>query len=418
MKLLKIINKKYVVFSVIMLSFGAVLIYFFLQYFISSEVVEKLENTKQYVIKSLDSGNKVEFYPLIEIKELTKDQRINGTEVVTDTAIFNPAENEPDPYKQISFVYSAGNKRYLIYLRTDNIEPADIMLPLGLPIFILILIVLLVLNIILNRINFKIWEPFYLNLGRLKKFSASDESSLKLTVSDIDEFKDLNFTLTELTDRIRRDYRQLKEFSENASHELQTPLSIIKIKIESMLQDEKLDDEQLLKIQSIYKMINRLSRLNHSLTLLSKLESIEYGNKSRVSLKEFISKKINDFSEIAEIKGISIKSGFNSDIYITVNADLLEILFTNLFSNAIKYNLENGSITVDMTDNKLILKNTGRPPVKDPGKMFDRFEKGDQSEESSGLGLTIVKQICMISGFDVKYSFENSLHIIQITFPQ
>jgi two-component system, OmpR family, sensor kinase len=418
MKLLRIINKRYAVFSVILLLTGLVLIYYFLQYFISSEVVEKLENTKQNVIKSLDAGNTVEFYPLIEIKELKPDQKVTQTETVSDTIIYNPVEKEPDSYKQISFIYSRGDSRYLIYVRTDNIETADIMLSLGLPIFILILIILVVSNFIINRINFRIWQPFYENLGRLKNFSASDDKEILLTGSRIDEFRDLNSTLKELTNRIRKDYHQLKEFSENASHELQTPLSIIKIKIESMLQDEKLSNEQLLKIQSVYKMINRLSRLNRSLTLLSKLESVEYENKSKISLKEFLIKKIKDFSEITDIKGITVNAGLNSDIIIEANTDLLEILFTNLLSNAVKYNIENGSITVEITGNRLTISNTGSLPVKDTEKMFERFEKGEQSDESSGLGLTIARQICLISGFDIKYSFENSLHILEITFPQ
>ena len=418
MKLLTIVNKKYAVFSVIILLTGMVIIYFFLQYFINSEVLEKLENTKQNVIKSLDAGNKVEFYPLIDIITLDKDQGVNETEAVTDTIIYNNIEKEPDSYKQISFIYSHGETRYLIFVRTDNIDPYEIMLSLGLPLFILILAVLLISNIIINRINFRIWQPFYENLGLLKKFSASDLAEIKLSESSIDEFRDLNKTMIELTNRIRKDYRQLREFSENASHELQTPLSIIKIKIESMLQDEKMDIEQLDKVQSIYKMINRLSRLNHSLTLLSKLESIEYEKKSKISLKEFVSKKISDFSEITDAKGIGLKARLDSDTEITANTDLLDILFTNLLSNALKYNTDNGEIIVDINENVLVMKNNGHPPSGDTEKMFDRFVKGEQSGESSGLGLTIVKQICDMSGFEIRYTFEDSWHIIRLTFPK
>jgi signal transduction histidine kinase len=286
---------------------------------------------------------------------------------------------------------------------------------LGLPAFFLILSILLVSNIIINRINFKIWNPFYKNLDRLKSFSASDKDELQLTKSEIDEFRDLNNSLAELTNRIRNDYRHLKEFSENASHELQTPLSIIKVKIESMIQDENLDRKHLDKIQSIYKMINRLSRLNKSLTLLSKLESIEYEKKSEISLEEFITKKINDFSEIAGANQITIKTNFYSDKIITVNSDLLEILFSNLLSNAIRYNVKSGIIEIDLSGDELVIKNSGNPPKKETQKMFERFEKGEQSEESSGLGLTIVKQICSANKFDIQYTFENPFHIIRIT---
>lgn len=340
MKLLRIINKKYALFSIIILLSGAVLIYFFLLYFINEEVIEKLENTKQEVITSLNRGNNVEFYPIIEIKKLDENYKHKETETVKDTTIYNPGEQDLDSYKQISFVYTRGNSKYIVYVRTDNIDASDIMLPLGLPLFILVLGVLLISNIIVNRINIKIWKPFYKNLDLLKNFSASDKNGLKFMKSDIDEFEDLNNSLTELTNRIRNDYRQLKEFSENASHELQTPLSIIRIKIESMLQNEKLDSEYLDKLQSVYKMINRLTRLNRSLTLLSKLGSVEYEKKEEICLSEFILKKLNEFSEIAEAKQVEIKTNLASDKKISINADLLEILFSNLISNSVKYNIE------------------------------------------------------------------------------
>ena len=276
---------------------------------------------------------------------------------------------------------------------------------------------LLISNVIINRINFKIWNPFYTNLGRLKEFSASDKEEINLIQSDIDELRDLNNTLTSLTNRIRTDYRQLKEFSENASHELQTPLSIIKVKIESLLQDEQLEKEKVAKLQSIYRMINRLSRLNQSLTLLSKLESIEYEKKDNIFLKEFLVKKVLEFLEIAEAKGVTIKENYYSRKTLSINADLLDILISNLLSNAVRYNVENGIIEIDLTDDKLVIKNTGAPPAKTPAKMFERFEKGDTTGGSSGLGLTIVKQICNMNKFDIQYTFKDTLHIIQITFP-
>ena len=417
MKLLKIINRKYALFSIILLICGTVLIYFFLRYFINREIVEKLESTKQNVIASLDRGKIVEFYPVVEIKELNINYNLHNTENVKDTSIYNPVEQGPDSYKQLSFLYTRGDRKYQVFVRTDNIDASDIMIPLGLPLFVLILSVLLIFNLIVNRINFKIWKPFYKNLDILKNFSASDKNELMFSKSGIDEFEDLNNSLIGLTNRIRNDYGQLKEFSENASHELQTPLSIIRVKIESMLQNEKLESKYLDRLQSIYKMINRLTRLNRSLTLLSRIESPEYEKKEEICVAEFISKKLDEFSEIAEAKQIEIKTKLDSGKKLFINPDLFEILLSNLISNAVKYNIEGGSMEIDLSENELVIKNTGVPTPKSPEKMFDRFEKGDQSEESSGLGLTIVKQICTMNRFDVKYTFENSNHVIRIKFP-
>lgn len=386
-----------------------------MKYFIAEETAEKLELTKWDVIKNLNKGIKVEFAPFVEVKEISSLNNLDYEEI-NDTLIFNYDEDDYDSFRQLKTVYSTKDKTYLIIVRTDNLKQSDLLFSIGVPLSIMLLITILVSNLMVRKINSSIWKPFYLNLEKLKKFSVEDKNGLELINTDVDEFNDLNNSLIELTSKVSRDYKKLKEFSENASHELQTPIAIIKAKIEALLQDEKIDEQMITKLQTINNMANRLSKINKSLTILSKLESIEYAEKREISLNDFLQKKITDFREIAEAKDISLEYKELENFKIIINEDLLELLLSNLFINAIKHNYEGGKIIINLKDAVLTIKNTGLPLGKDPEKMFERFEKGKSEKESSGLGLVIVKQICTLYKIKIEYTVQDEWHQIKLDF--
>lgn len=415
MKLLNKINRNYALLSSLIFLVGIIFIFIFMEYFISSEIDEKLETQKLNVIKNLDQGLKVEFTPFVEVKEIV-NQNFNVEEGIKDTSIYNKFENEFDSYRQLKTIYSNGNKSYLIIVRTNNIEKSDLLFTIGIPFSIILLLTIFISNLIVRKINISIWKPFYMNLEKLKNFSVENKDKLSLINTDIDEFNDLNNSLIELTGKISRDYKKLKEFSENASHELQTPIAIIKAKIEAMLQDEKLNGEAAAQLQTINSTATRLARINKSLTILSKLDSEEYEEKKVIALKNFIQKKVKDFIEIAESKGIAFEIKPLENYELRINEDLLELLMSNLISNAIKHNYEGGKIVIEVKDGYFLIKNTGMPLNEEPEKMFERFAKGSNATDSSGLGLVIVKQICDLYKYKIEYSVQDEWHQIKLFF--
>lgn len=415
MKLLNKINRNYALLSSLIFLVGIIFIFIFMEYFISSEIDEKLETQKLNVIKNLDQGLKVEFTPFVEVKEIV-NQNFNVEEEIKDTSIYNKFENEFDSYRQLKTIYSNGNKSYLIIVRTDNIEKSDLLFTIGIPFSIILLLTIFISNLIVRKINISIWKPFYMNLEKLKNFSVENKDKLSLINTDIDEFNDLNNSLIELTGKISRDYKKLKEFSENASHELQTPIAIIKAKIEAMLQDESLSSEAAAQLQTINSTATRLARINKSLTILSKLDSEEYEEKKVIALKNFIQKKVKDFIEIAESKGIAFEIKPLENFELRINEDLLELLMSNLISNAIKHNYEGGKIVIEVKDGYFLIKNTGMPLNEEPEKMFERFAKGSNATDSSGLGLVIVKQICDLYKYKIEYSVQDEWHQIKLFF--
>jgi signal transduction histidine kinase len=218
-----------------------------------------------------------------------------------------------------------------------------------------------------------------------------------------------------MTNRALDDYRSLKEFSENASHELQTPLAIIRGKLELLLETH-IDEKQASLIEGIQNAVQKLSSINQSLVLLTKLENQEYPVKEKMDVSNFVRHSIDSFRELIEMKSISLATEIHPDIYLNLNPFVADILMTNLLSNAIRHNFVNGSIEVVLTSSGLSVKNTGDPPNVNTQELFKRFKKDKQSSESTGLGLAIVKQICDLNNFKVAYEFANGYHELKIDF--
>jgi len=273
-----------------------------------------------------------------------------------------------------------------------------------------------ILYFINRRTTKEIFKPFYENLNRLKNYSVKSGGGIELKKSDIDEFAELNNALNELSVKAGKEYQLLKEFTENLSHELQTPVSVVKTKLELMLQKEFTDQETIDYISKAYRNINKLDKLNKSLVLLSKLESKEFFDTSDVNLRKLVERVLDNFTDIAEARNIKITADISSEKQIKANETLLDILVSNLISNAVKHNYENGKIDIEMKEDVLKITNTGTAVELNSDEIFDRFKKKSNSNESTGLGLAIVKKICSLYNYQLQYFFKNNMHIMEIKF--
>lgn len=232
--------------------------------------------------------------------------------------------------------------------------------------------------------------------------------------SQVDEFNALNGELSKLTDKVNRDYKNLREFTENMSHETQTPLAIIRSKLELLLQGE-LNELQVNQILSTLDSVNRLSKMNKGLILLTRIENDQYSGLQLLSIGKLLRKQLDDLELFITSKNISLHIDIDDSLLIRINPHLADILLTNLLSNAIKYNLENGHLYVTFTNDKFEIANSGHPPVLSPNEIFDRFKKGE-SPDSIGLGLAIVRKVIEHCSAKIKYEYENDLHRFNITF--
>jgi signal transduction histidine kinase len=414
MKLINKISRYYFINSVVLFLIAFAGIYFALNRIITDEIDEQLKIKNEAIKKKFYSGESVNDPPFVEI--ITVKKILKSADEISDTLIYISSEKEQEPFHQIiSFVYKGGNN-YKLFVRTSLIEKEDLIYTL----FVIFSIAFAFLIIILFFINRKttkdIFIPFYDNLNQLKNYSVKTNSSLKLTDSEIDEFNELNLALNSLSEKAVKEYKALKEFSEDLSHELQTLVAVIKSKFELLLQKVDLDEESANNLQSAYHNLNKLDKLNRSLILLAKLESRDFFDAEKIELKKIISKVVDNYFDFAEAKKIIITAELNSDSTIECNPSLIETVINNLVSNSIKHNIENGKVDIKLSGNTLEIQNTGASFTGNTEEFFDRFSKASKKSDSTGLGLAIVKKICDLYGYKIEYLYDPENHKIIIYF--
>jgi len=419
MKLLTKSTIYLIITSFVVFLISGVTVYFLMQGIISEEVDEKLADKKwefNWELKDVKGFNNfvlpkdstIEISPILKGKDLS-------VPLYGDTLIYNFLEDELLPHRYIRFSASYKNETRHVTIYRSLIETDDLIEGIIVSLLIVFLIMIVAISL-LNAFGMShVWKPFKNILEQIKIFDFRKNKEFTHVTTNIAEFVELNNELTKMTSKLTQDYLSLKEFSENASHEMQTPLAIIQSKLELLFQKEGIGDENLKAVNSAYQAANRLSRLHHELNLLTRIENHEYKDLEEIDLKTHIENHIENFSDILEIKNIELTTSLESSYKLNANAYLLEILISNLFNNAIKHNLaKDGKINIELKNNIFTISNTGNEPDQAPVKLFERFKKGKPGADSTGLGLALAKQICAFNNFKISYTYHNKLHILTV----
>ena len=414
MKLLNKISLYYIVNTAILFIVGLFAIYFSVDWIIADSSDGQLRDTAKEVTLKLTRGIREEYPPLIEIKKLSNGEYFKSA--FKDTTVYLESEKEDEAYRQLTVYRKINDNNYRITLRTSLIEKEDLFST----ILVILAIILALLFVILSLINRysarKIFKPFYDNLRQLERFSLNKNDSIALSDSNIVEFNELKIALTKLAEKALKEYRILKEFSENLSHELQTPVAIIKAKIELLLQKDFTDSELPANLQSIMNNADKLDKLNRTLILLTKLDTADLFPTQNILLNEKIEQTLDNFSDAIQTKEITLRTSLGSKFEVEFNENLLDILLNNLISNSIRHNFPKGDLYIEMNDAVMIIKNNGKEPMQNPENYFKRFTSGEKSQNSLGLGLAIVKKICDMYGMGITYRFINGLHTLELNF--
>ena len=266
-----------------------------------------------------------------------------------------------------------------------------------------------------RRISRRLWKPFYQSLEKIKNFRLDQQNHVIFDKADILEFSELNQSLDRLITGNVNVYKQQKEFAENASHELQTPLAVIQSKLELLLQSSALHDDQYDIIEDALKALARVSRINKNLLLLTKIESSQYMDKELVDLSGLLTNSVLLFTNFREDKKIELIQNIPPGVHIVGNKMLIEILLNNLITNAIRYSPSNQPLFITLVNNKLSIKNQGAGRLNHD-KLFKRFASGSSESPGTGLGLAIVKQISTRYGWEVSYNYINESHVFSVDF--
>ena len=323
--------------------------------------------------------------------------------------------NEIDRFRVLSSYISINGKLYHLQIET-NIEEADETM-LAIAIVTLLFFALLVIGFIFlnRRIAKQIWQPFRNTLKKLKSFDLTTQRAVSFDKTNIEEFEELNQSLQKLIDKNISVYSQQKTFIENASHELQTPLAVLKSKLDLLLQNKIITSEQAELLTAIDLPLSRITRINKNLLLLAKIENKQFAEVENIELTEVINETLELLSDYTTLKQISVDENFSEKLFLSCNKTLLEILVNNLLINAIVHNTEQGKIQISFSNKTLTISNTGKTALSNE-KLFERFTISSSETANSGLGLAIVKEICNRYNWHIHYTFENNLHSFSVQF--
>ncbi len=270
--------------------------------------------------------------------------------------------------------------------------------------------------ITLRIITRKLWQPFDDTLKKMEHFNLERNSEPVFVSTDIKEFVRLNEAVSLLIKRNIESYRMQKEFTENASHELLTPLAIAQSKLDLLLQ-ENLNKNQSEIVGDLYKAYNRMSRLNKNLLLLARIENAQYVDMIQVDICNFVQNQLPFFENLRGYESSITLLKKTEHVFIKANEALLESLLNNLVVNAIRHSFDNNRITIEIMEHSLTITNIANDGPLDEKLLFRRFQFTDDQKRGNGLGLSIVKAICDFHGWSINYEYNEGIHRFIIGFP-
>lgn len=421
MRLLTKTTLWYLVFALIMFTIGGIIAISMVRAVVNQETDYELRTTLRQISHASEFENGLEVFKRnnnITIREFPAGAIVKLDTIFKDTLIYLKRTDRVEPFRKLitNTRLKGEDKLYHIEISNIFIEEGDIISVVSwiiIRLFLFLTAALLIGNFLISK---NLFRPFEHLLKSLDRFRIKNNQPLSTMPTKTQEFQRLNQFALDMTNKAMLDYQNLKEFSENASHELQTPIAIAQGKLELLLESPGLTEEQLSLVQASQQSINKISRLGQALTLLTKIDNEEFTAVESIDFSKIVATNVSTFMELAQMQGIDLQANMKQDVMLKIDPVLGDILVTNLLKNALQHNIEGGWAKINLTPAYLEVINTGNEPKLPPEQLFQRFKKNNQSKGTLGLGLAIVKRICEVNGYTITYNYADKEHILTVTF--
>lgn len=417
MKLLDRSSKHYFQYSFVLLAFIGFIL------FIISVLIANQEIDEDLLEAKTNFEEQIEYFPPGNFELLLNHEKIHIEQVESlsdvqqfrDTSFSDLIDGEFDQFRTLVFYQTIHNHPCRITIAKSQIEKTELFLRGGTVFLLAAAFLFFGLNYLNRKRSKKLWMPFYQILDQLDKFSLNRPQRIIAEETQTEEFDLLASTIEKMTGKMRSDIEALKSFSANASHEMQTPLAMIRNKIDMLMQSDHLRENELNTLREVSLSTHRLSKLTESLLTLTRIENQKFDHNAWLSVDDHLLDKMQDFEPVLEAKEIQLLKDINP-CKLNIAQESLDMMLNNVLSNAVKHNVQNGLLHIKLDQGGILIKNSGPKPNKSTDVLMDRFQKGVDDPQSFGLGLSIVGGICKAYGFNFSYKYQNELHITQIAF--
>ena len=400
----------------------AVVFYMGMMEEINDEVDDSLEDYTELIIKrslagkqlpSNDSGSNNQYF----LKEVDRTYFLSHDAIsYRDSMVYIEEKGESEPARILTTLFKDREERYFeISVYTPTIEKKDLreaIFYLLIGLFTTLLIAILLINI---WVFHRIMKPFYRLLEWLDNFRLDKKNEPLDNPTNTTEFRKLNVAVNRFAVHSEEIFEQQKQFIGNASHEIQTPIAVCQNRLEMLMEDETLTEQQMGEIVKTYQTLEYVSKLNKSLLLLSKIDNSQFAKTKEISLNEVLHRYSDDYREVYHYRGITLDIQEKATFRVQMNETLAVVLVTNLLKNAFVHNIDKGMIRVEITSSSIRFGNTGADVALDDKRIFERFYQGSRKREgSTGLGLAIVHAICRQCRLQVRYRFLDGMHWLEV----
>jgi signal transduction histidine kinase len=334
-----------------------------------------------------------------------------------DTSIYYPAGKEWIAFKMLTEQRLLKGQPYQLTTYVSSKEVTHLIVKVFIAEVIVLILLLTAIVVVNRRTSVLLWKPFHVTMEEVNDYDIVNKQSLVLTAqTGIQEFDQLNRVITTMIGNVTLAYSNQKQFVENASHELQTPLAIIRSKLDLLINSPDLTEETAYLLADITEANDRLSQMNRNLLLLTKIDNHQFPDQSIIYLSHSLEKLLAYYRDNYDGDPLDIKISIQPHITIKANTSLLDILINNLINNAFVHNISNGWVHVSLASQTLTIENTGHPIEGGTDRLFERFKKGREQSTTTGLGLSLVQRICLIYQFRLQYHYLENVHRITIEF--
>lgn len=265
---------------------------------------------------------------------------------------------------------------------------------------------------ILDRVSARrIWAPFHRLLDALKRFQVDGPMPFKATPTGVTEFDELESVVEQLTQRNRAIYAEQQRFTENAAHELRTPIALLQGKVERLFQTSGLTQEQAGMLDEANRLLGRMRRTHDGLLTLALVGNMPVRPGVLCGPHMIVRSQLDQAQEHIASLGLSVSVEVEPPVQWPMEPGLAEILLGNLVNNAVRHNMPGGSIHIQLSATMFTIANTGMDNPLDPDRLFKRFSG---SGKGLGLGLAIAQRVCERQGWSLGYAFEKGMHCFSV----
>jgi len=412
MKLLHYTFRQISVILFVLMGMWGVLFYYAILEEVTDETDDSLENYRDIIVRSAlqDSTilqTKGTLMSLYSFRPISEEEAEEYEEKYYDSTVYIEIEDEDEPVRVMKSCFMMPDGQfYELEIMTSTLEREDMIEAIFIYLLSLYGLLLLCLLLVTRMVLKKSFRP----LDRLLEWLGTVQPGKEVPPLENDtkilEFSRLGEAAIDMSNRSYKAYQEQKQFIENASHELQTPLAIVRGKVELLAESEPLTEEQMKELDDIYNTLGRAVKLNKSLLLLSRIENKQYTDTENVVINQVVDNLLPDLMEIYESKQISFTRKDEGEFTFNGNGTLAQVLVTNLLKNALTHSPEKGVLQVTIDPNTFMIKNSGSSSL-DNEKIFQRFYHAQTAKkDSTGLGLAIAKSIATSYGLTLDYAWD------------